>query len=136
MVLWFVNLSTYLCIRSLARLHEVHRAVVASSRSRSRVRARQTCVKVFLTTTHQKAFIGSYLDHRYPVSFHCMASGPWAQAREWDWRLKSRTPSKMAILWYSFLEVHNWTTSHQTALVLGPSIPMESNPWVRVRGWG
>ena len=31
-----------------------------------------------------------------------MTSGPWVQARLWDWMLKSRTPSKMSILVLKF----------------------------------
>ena len=75
------------------------------------------------------------------VSFHFMTSDPWVQARGWDWRLKSRTPSKMAFLWYSFLEVHILTTTHQKALILGPLAPcragfhsIASDPWIHTRG--
>ena len=33
------------------------------------------------------------------------------------------TPSQLAFLWYSFLEVHILTTTHQKALILGPLMP-------------
>ena len=86
----------------------MHRAIAVTPVVHVPVPVR-VCVPV-LVTLALKFSRSPYLDnhssesiHTWTIdSFHSMASGPWVQARGWGSRLKSRTPSKMAILALKF----------------------------------
>ena len=92
----------------LARLHEVHRAIAVTPVVHVpvpvRVRVRVTLALKFSRSPYLDNHSSESIHNRYPVG---LAFIPWHRAPGsrpggWGWRLKSRTPSKMAILVLKF----------------------------------